>query len=100
MGNYLFSFGSSLIDFFGFGYTRKQHYDNDDGEESDDDIDRNERIVKNVEEMESYCKPLLFVRFKGQTTTSEVRKREEVSMFMLYAISALTCHRVIVTIKG
>lgn len=74
MGNYLFSFGSALIDYFGFGYTRKHHH-HVDGEESDDDIDRNERIVKNVEEMENYCKPLLFVKFKGQTTNDEVKRK-------------------------
>lgn len=72
MGNCMFSFGSSIIDFFGFGYSRKHHHHHD-GEESEEDIDRNERILTKVEEMEAYCKPLLFVNFYGQTTTAEVR---------------------------
>lgn len=72
MGNCLFSFGSSLIDCFGFGYRRK-HHQHIDGEESEEEIDRNERIFTNVEKMEEYCKPLLFINFIGQTTNDEVR---------------------------
>ena len=72
MGNALFSFGSSLIDCFGFGYKRK-HHKHVDGEEDEEDIDANERVLTKVEEMESYCKPLLFINFVGQTTTAEVR---------------------------
>ena len=75
MGNCIFSFGSSLINCFGFGYRRTGKHPLIDGDDSDDDdhIDNNERIVKNVEEMENYCKPLIFVKFKGQTSSDAVR---------------------------
>lgn len=63
----IFSCGARILDLFGARGTREL-----DGDESDDDIDRDERIEKNVEEMEKYCKPLLFVKFYGQTNLDKV----------------------------
>lgn len=68
----MFSFGSAIIDFFGFGYKRK-HHQHVDGDESEEDIDHHDRVSTKVEEMESYCKPLLFIKFIGQTTSDKVR---------------------------
>ena len=67
----MFSFGSFFLDVFSACQTKNPIvHDSDD--ESDDDIDRDERIEKNVEEMEKYCKPLLFLKFHGQTSTDAV----------------------------
>ena len=72
MGNALFSLGSRIIDLFGYGYKKTSNTNLANESDDDDDIDRNERIIINVEEMESYCKPLLFVKFFGQTSSDQV----------------------------
>lgn len=65
----LFSCGSRILDLFGARESRKL-----DEDESEDDIDHEERIEKDVKKMENYCKPLIFVKFYGQTNLDKVRK--------------------------
>ena len=69
----MFSCGSWLLDTLGFGVNRNYNKtQNDDDEDNDDDIDKDERVVKSIEEMENYCKPLIFLKFWGQTSSDEV----------------------------
>jgi len=75
MGNAVFRFGSVLLDLFGFGTSSKYIHvpGNDDDDDSDDDaIDKHDRVKKSVEEMEEYCKPLIFFNFKGQASSAKV----------------------------
>ncbi|XP_066930228.1 uncharacterized protein [Clytia hemisphaerica] len=67
MGNCLFSLGSWLIDTLGFGVKRSKVPTDD---EDDDHIDRDEIVITKIEEMEAYCKPLIFLRFCGQTSSA------------------------------
>ena len=70
MGNALFSFGSRLLDITGHG-PKRSNKDDPANESDGDDIDCDERTVTKVEEMESYCKPLIFVKFYGQTSSDQ-----------------------------
>jgi len=80
MGNAMFKFGSDLIDFLGFGVDRKAHdehdhdhdHKHDDNDDDDDDCcDKDERVITKIEEMESYCKPLIFLQFNGQANKKD-----------------------------
>ena len=75
MGNAFFSSGVDILDFFGFGKSLSTfvHVPGYDGKYMDDNmIDEHERVKKNVEEMEEYCKPLIFINFIGQSSNGQV----------------------------